>query len=80
MPVDPVFRLELIEQGLVVDQHLLAGRDALIGHDAVDIFADRLHIFGLEIGGLDHRGVRREALKGDIERSAGDPGSLGGRP
>ena len=75
--VDPVAVLERAEQRLILDQLLLADLDALLGDRPVDIFADRLHIFGLEIGGLDHFRVGREALEGAIEGRARDAGALG---
>ena len=80
MPVDAVARLERAEQRLVLDELLLAGLDPLIRHGSVDIFADRLHIFGLEVGGLDHFRVGREPLEGAIERGARDAGAFGGGP
>ena len=64
--VDAVALLQHVEQRLVLLELLLAGGDALFGDDAVDIFADRLHVFRLEIRGLDHLGVRRHALEGAV--------------
>jgi hypothetical protein len=78
--VDAVFGFELIEQCLVLDQLLLARLDALVRDHAVDIFADRLHVFWLVIRHLDHFGIGRETLKRAVERLARDAGSLGLRP
>jgi hypothetical protein len=80
VPVDSIAGLERANQRLILSKLQLARLDALIGNGPVDIFADRLHIFGLEIGGLDHFRVWREPGKGAIERGARHAGALGGRP
>ncbi len=80
MPVNAVALLERGEQVLILGELFFAGRDALIGDGAIDILADRLHIFGLVVGLLDHFGVGRKALEGAIEGGAGDAGAFGSRP
>ncbi len=78
--VDPVACLKRIEQGLILHKLFLAFLQPLGGDGPVDIFADRLDVFRLISGGLDHFGVGLKSLEGAIERGAGDARSLGRRP
>ena len=78
--IDAVALLQNIEQRLVLLELLLAAGDALIGDDAIDIFADRLFVFRLEIRRLDHLGVRRHALEREIVSLSLDACRPGGRP
>ena len=78
--VDAISGFDLIQKRPVFNELLLAHGEAFRRNGAVYIFAHRLLVFGLKLGGLDHLIVERDARRGPLEGVPAHASPFGCRP